>query len=103
MAGALDLSAGAPFLLPSGETPWLVERGVVEVYLVSPERRRLVAVVPAGRHVFPVNGDGRLGLSLVATDGTRLTPAYGDDAGLAESAAAWLERRGPCGVLIGGD
>ncbi len=90
MAGALDLSAGAPFPLPSGETPWLVEKGVVEVYLVSPERRRLVAVVPAGRHVFPVNGDGRLGLSLVATDGTRLTPAYGDDAGLAESAAAWL-------------
>ncbi len=95
MAKALHLSAGAPFLLPSGETPWLVEEGVVEVYFVSPDRRRLVAVVPAGRHVFPVNGDARVGLSLVAPDGTRLTPADWDDAGLAESAAAWLNGTGP--------
>ncbi len=94
MTGALQLSTGAPFPLPRGEAPWLVEDGVVEVYLVSPDRKRLVAVVPAGRHVFPVNGDARVGLSLVATDGTRLTLVGADDSGLAESAAAWLKGPG---------
>jgi ATP-binding cassette subfamily C protein len=91
MSSAFHLGSGAPVLLPEGDAPWRVREGIVEVYLTSPDRRRLVAVVPAGHHLFPLPSDAASQLALVAPGGAYMTPASEQDADLRESAAAWVE------------
>lgn len=88
MTGRIALPAGAPVTLPSGGTPWRVLAGRIEVYLVGPERRRLIAEVGIGGHVFPLAPDQPLALSLVAADPALLAR---EEAGeTAASARHWL-------------
>jgi NHLM bacteriocin system ABC transporter ATP-binding protein len=83
----LSIAPGAPVPLPPGLRPWRVERGEVEVYLTNPARRRLVAVVGEGRHVFPLPTNGAVTLNLVTLDAAELVQ---DESGLADSADAWV-------------
>jgi ATP-binding cassette subfamily C protein len=88
MDASLAIDAGAPRALPHGTIPWRVTRGQVEVYLVSPERRRLIALIGTGAHVFPL-AEGPLVLSLVAVEPAELIGER-NGAGLDASAASWL-------------
>jgi NHLM bacteriocin system ABC transporter ATP-binding protein len=65
-AHRLVLAPGAARALPAGERPWRVRKGDVEVYLISPERRRLIAVAGEGEDIFPT-AEGLLTLSVLAT------------------------------------
>jgi NHLM bacteriocin system ABC transporter ATP-binding protein len=82
-ARRLAIPPGAARELPSGGGPWRVLSGRVEVYLVGPERRRLIAVVGEGREIFAA-AKGTLSLSLLATGGAELEAVRAGDA------AAWL-------------
>ncbi len=73
----LSLTSGAPTALPQGATPWRVETGEIEVYLVSAARRRLIALVGEGSLIM--GAAGTVSLSLVAGDGARLATAPGAD------------------------
>jgi NHLM bacteriocin system ABC transporter ATP-binding protein len=86
MSGAIRLDGDAVVVLPPGDTPLLVEEGEVEVYLAGPERRRLVAVVRAGQHVFPLACPGPPSLVLAASAPAALEPDEGD---LIASARLW--------------
>lgn len=81
----LAIDPGAPIALPPGQQAWRVQSAAVEVYLVSPERRRLIALVPAGGHVFGLDDD-RLALQLVASDDA-LAPV---DWGVEQSLDHWI-------------
>ena len=70
-AHRLVIAPGAARVLPPGERPWRVRKGEVEVYLISPERRRLIAVAAEGEDIFPT-ADGLLTLSLLATGAAEL-------------------------------
>jgi NHLM bacteriocin system ABC transporter ATP-binding protein len=87
VGATLSIAPGAPMALPPGRTAWRVARGEVEVYLSSPDRRRLIAVVGEGRHVFPLVTNGTLTLNLVTPAQAELVE---DDEGLGDSAAAWV-------------
>ena len=78
MSRGFTLAAGAPMTLPPGGGPWLVMTGTVEVYLAGPERRRLIAQVAVGQHIFPLAPDTPLSLSLVTDEAAALAE---DDAG----------------------
>jgi ATP-binding cassette subfamily C protein len=82
----LRLDGDATVALPPGDTPLLVREGEVEVYLAGPERRRLVAVVRAGQHVFPLASDGPPSLIVAASAPATLEPEGGD---LSASASSW--------------
>ena len=86
MSDWLRLDGDAVVNLPPGDTPLLVREGEVEVYLAGPERRRLVAVVQAGQHVFPLGRPGPPSLVLAASAPATLSPDQGD---LLASARAW--------------
>jgi hypothetical protein len=86
MSEFLRLDGDAVVTLPPGDTPLLVREGEVEVYLAGPERRRLVAVVRAGQHVFPLACPGPPSLVLAASAPAALGPDQGD---LLASARAW--------------
>ncbi len=86
MARPLAIPVGAPCPLPPGALPWRVVAGQVEVYLVSADRRRLLALIETGQHVFPLP-DCPLALSLVAVEPAELVEEPG---GALASAAAWI-------------
>ena len=86
MTGAIRLDGDAVAILPPGDAPLLVLEGEVEVYLAGPERRRLISVVRAGQHVFPLRAAGPLSLVLAASAPARLEPGNGD---LVASARHW--------------
>ena len=79
----LVIPPGAPRALPPGEQAWRVVKGPVEVYLVGPERRRLIAVVAEGGEIFAA-ASGLRSLSLLSTEGSALEPVRAADP------AAWL-------------
>ena len=86
MSDLIRLDGDAVVTLPPGDAPLLVREGEVEVYLAGPERRRLVAVVRAGQHVFPLAHAGPPSLVLAASAPAALGPDEGD---FLASARAW--------------
>lgn len=86
MTEPIRLDGDAVVTLPPGDVPLLVREGEVEVYLAGPERRRLVAVVRAGQHVFPLAGAGPPSLVVAASAPAVLEPGNGD---LIASARHW--------------
>ena len=91
--GVFRLADSGPCSLPPGDHAWLIREGRIEVYLASPTRRRLLAILEPGSHIFaPPTGQA---LSLVAPGGAVVEPvgsASGDE--LAVSAAAWMRQAG---------
>ena len=85
----LAIPAGAPVALPPGTGAWRVHGGPVEAYLVSDARRRLIAVVSDGGHVFGT-GDEALAVALVAGDDAVLRPDDSED--WRDSARDWIEQ-----------
>lgn len=84
----LPIQPGAPVPLPQGVQAWRVQDAPVEVYLVSPERRRLIAVVDPGGHVFGIAHD-TLSLQMVAGEAGGDAPVPRD---VADSARLWMEQ-----------
>ena len=85
----LAIPAGAPVALPPGAGAWRVHGGPVEAYLVSEARRRLIAVVSEGGHVFGTAARA-LSVALVAADDAVLRPDDSDD--WRDSARDWIEQ-----------
>lgn len=96
MKGALRLDGDGLLALEPGSTPWRVAEGAVEVYLAGPERRRLVATVPRGGHVFPLPPGSAARLVLAASAPAMLRP---DGAELSQSARAWAALHGGLDAL----
>lgn len=93
----LPIQPGAPVPLPQGVQAWRVQDAPVEVYLVGPERRRLIAVVEPGGHVFGIVHD-TLSLQMVAGEASGEAHALRD---VAESARHWMEQAaGAAGVAV---
>ena len=65
---ALRLDGGAPVELPEGDRAWRVEGGAVEVYLVGPRRRRLLALIEPGGHLFGLPPDAPVSLAIVSEE-----------------------------------
>jgi len=82
-ARRLTIPPGAARPLPPADQAWRVVSGRVEVYLVGPERRRLIAVVGEGREIVAA-AKGPLLLSLMATEGCELEAIRAPDP------ATWL-------------
>jgi ATP-binding cassette subfamily C protein len=91
VSGTIGIAGDAMIALPPGPMPLRVLDGAVEVYLVGPDRRRLVALVPKGRHVFPLGADGPHRLVLAASAPATLAP---DDTDLDDSARGWTALHG---------
>ena len=85
----LAIPAGTPVALPPGTGAWRVHGGPVEAYLVSDARRRLIAVVSDGGHIFGT-AVRALSVALVAADDAVLRPADSDD--FRDSARDWIEQ-----------
>ncbi len=102
MTIGLRIGDDAATTLPPGPTPWQVRSGRIEVYLCTPDRRRLVAIVEPGRHLFPLPPGAAATLALVAPTGAMIDLAEEPaPAELAESAAAWIRRAArPLGLAI---
>ena len=93
----LPIQSGAPVPLPQGVQAWRVQDAPVEVYLVSPERRRLIAVVEPGGHVFGIAHE-TLSLQMVAGEAGGNTPEQRD---VADSAQHWMaQAAGAAGVAV---
>ena len=107
MTAAISLAAGAMLRLHHGGAGWRVTSGQLELYLISPKRRRLIGVLSTGETIAP-QPEGPFAFAIVALVDARLdvlpdgTFETGDDPGArldagfdraaAERDAALLER-----------
>ncbi len=73
MTDAITLGAGSPCPLPPGDGAWRVASGAVELYLVTPERRRLIGTRGSG-DVIEASPDAERALAIVALENTQMEP-----------------------------
>ncbi|PEQ12696.1 hypothetical protein B2G71_10340 [Novosphingobium sp. PC22D] len=85
--GETTLDAFAQRELPPGGPPLRVVRGRLDAYWVSAARRRLIAIVEEGQHVFPADASAPGRIVLVSSEGAALVE---DPEGLGSSARHWF-------------
>lgn len=79
------LASGTSFALPPGDGGWRIVSGSAELYLVTPERRKMIEEAGQGR-VIACLPEGRLSLLLVAGDDCEI------EACAVEDRDAWIAR-----------
>ncbi len=89
-ADRLELSGGAPVVLPNLPRIWEVERGSAEIYLLWPEGRRFLCVAGIGDWVFGLAPDANADIQIIAPDGVLLSPTALDGTTLVDAARHWI-------------